>query len=73
MSIGYLCPCLRCPTCGNEKDDTPHPEDGLASCYRCNREWWAVSGPHMDGRHITSAEEDVEWRAHDDAVLAANL
>lgn len=75
-----LCPCLRCPRCGytmDVEDERPaHPEDGLAwGCIRCGHdfEWWAVSGPFMDGRHITSAEEEAEWRAHDDAVHARTL
>lgn len=74
MSV-YVCPCRRCPKCKSDVSLEPdgHPIDGLA--FGCesetcdwHAEWWAVSGPHMDGRHITSAGEEAAWRAYDDSI-----
>lgn len=65
----YTCPCVVCPTCKYERDDWPHPEDGLSSCPVCQREWWAHAGPHMDGRHIMSRADQDDWSAYDATVL----
>jgi hypothetical protein len=69
----FACPCLVCPCCGwiNDDPEQTHPEDGLAGpCGRCRYfEWWAVSGPHRDGRHMHSETERDEWNAHDTAVM----
>lgn len=69
----FACPCLVCPCCGwiNDDPEQTHPEDGLAGpCGRCRYfEWWAVSGPHRDGRHMHSETERDEWNAYDTAVM----
>ena len=70
----FVCPCRICPRCqwvDPDEDDRPHPEDGLAGpCGRCsNFEWWAVAGPHMDGRCPTTADEHGAWVDHDTAVM----
>lgn len=76
----YICPCRCCPRCHGVVDVSSepdgHPQDGLAfGCQQCGfrAEWWATAGPFMDGRHITSAEEEAAWRAHDAAVLARTV
>lgn len=74
--MAFICPCLRCPLCGNVADDQAHPIDGLASCWaahhssRLHLEWWAHAGPYMDGRHPQSQVEVEEWEAYDNDVLA---
>jgi hypothetical protein len=72
---GFVCPCSVCPRCDAANDDVSHPIDGLAGpCHECRYyEWWAVSGPVMDGRCPRSEAELEAWREHDNRVWAGTL